>query len=237
MYVIRNEDNARYLKYDLRNGLNIRWVPEPQHASRFVTVGKARNFLVNNYRGYQKRIPTASSVKVEELEQCRSDAPQREQPVLPAGRSGQEEASGAQVIEIRTRSEAEACLAGLPSLVLLEQQILAMKRYYSNVLSLADQERNDLLLKIELDDRMNAADRAVLFKHLRETLRWRRTCKNMLELIHTCETSGFLDACRRLEEGMESVKQEIRNRRYAPRVLTDLFESSPDLRKEKGGIA
>lgn len=222
-YIIKNNERDTYLVFNLNGGLNIHWTKNAETASKFDSMGKAQNFLLHNYRPYLKKSKQPEEdMKVIELfpekREPIAEEPNRKDPVpvKPQPRA-----------EINTYAEAQSALDKLPSPGQLAAQIKGLMKYASDVLNLADQEKNDILHKIELEEKLNAAQRAMLFKQLREILQWRRTCKDMVALLNQYEESGFVTACVRLDAKLENFREQLANREYTPRILLDLFEDSP----------
>lgn len=221
-YIIKNNERDTYLVYNLNGGLNIHWTKNAETASKFDSMGKAQNFLLHNYRPYLKKSKQQEEdMKVIELfpeKKTIAEEPRKETPA-PANPKPR--------AEINTFEEARTCLDSLPSPGQLAAQINGLMKYASDVLSLADQEKNDILHKIELEEKLNAAQRAMLFKQLREILQWRRTCKDMVALLRQYNESGFVTACVRLDAKLDNFREQLANREYTPRILLDLFEDSP----------
>lgn len=199
-YIIKNNEKDTYLVYNLVGGLSIYWTKNAESASSFLTEGKAQNFILHNYKAYVRRKKvTEESISIVTLSEVQHP------------------------VEVNTYAEAQEQLDNLPSPGELASQIKALMKYAGNVLSLADQEKNDILHKIELEEKLNAAERAMLFKQLREILQWRRTCKDMVAFLNQYTESGFLTACERLDAKLANFREQMASRVYTPRVLTDLF--------------
>ena len=218
-YIIKNNERDTYLVYNLNGGLNIHWTKNAETASKFDSMGKAQNFLLHNYRPYLKKSKQQEEdMKVIELFPEKKPIAEEPRKETPAPANPKPRA------EINTFEEARTCLDSLPSPGQLAAQINGLMKYASDVLSLADQEKNDILHKIELEEKLNAAQRAMLFKQLREILQWRRTCKDLVALLRQYNESGFVTACVRLDAKLENFREQLANREYTPRILLDLFE-------------
>lgn len=204
-YVIQNKRSGTYIQTQTGNKLSCLWRANVEDATEFKTAGAAQNFILHNYTGFAKKNPAAPPVKELEIIPLMTQEEKTEQELLPMR-------SMVDYLDTVVRAEE------------IRRQLTELYDVYSTMLSYADLERNDILHKIELEEKISAPDRMVLFKRLREVLVHRRKCKDMCAYLQQYETSGFLEACAKLEEMNRDFAHNLEARTYKPRVLTELFE-------------
>ena len=210
MYVIRNKTGT-YLKHQLDGGMPVEWRTDVNRATMFKTTGAAMNFIQHNYKPFARKYASAPPAGDLAVVPLTVDTEETDKAPAPMG----------QVTErIRSAIHTDA----------LRQSITDLKETYASLLSYANQEKQDVLHKIELDGHLDAAQRAVLFKRLREILIYRRKCKDNLRYLEEYEATGFVEACARLEKMNREFSEMLESRRYIPRILTELFEKGSEAR-------
>lgn len=120
----------------------------------------------------------------------------------------------------------------------VEELLKLMKQFFENVdkeqqdlreeLSEKQLEQEDLLHEIELSD-LNAAESAKVMKKLKQVRKERRVIKNDLERIgliqHFTEKYNNKFICNEIAMLLKELRKQKEvqdNRKYSPRVLTDL---------------
>ena len=199
MYVIQNTRNGTYLDEKLQ------WRKDIANAQFFKTAGGAQNHIQHAYKPWLRKHPMAPGEK--------------ELKVVPL-RDAEEPAPLAE-------SSAESFTMGLASRIdaqRLKTQFEDLVEVYGSLLKYAEDEKRDILHKIELEQKLSAPERASLFKRLREVLIYRRQCKDMCEYLEKYRKTGFLEACARLEEANCAFAEHLQNRTYRPKILMELFE-------------
>lgn len=198
-FVIQNTRNGTYLDDKLQ------WRSDIANGMAFKSPGAAQNYVQHTYKPWLRKHPAAPSEKELEI------VPLRAGPEKAAlADDGAEDMS----VSITSRVDAEK----------LKTQFRDLVEIYNSLLKYAEEEKTDVLHKIELEEKLNAPQRASLFKRLREVLIYRRQCKDMVAYLREYEKTGVLEAFSKLEEANETFARHLRERKYQPRILTELFE-------------
>lgn len=204
-YVIQNKRTGTYIQTETGAKLKCFWRMNIEDATVFKTPGSAQNFILRNYTPFAKKNRAAPAV--EELEVVPLQTQQEKEPKI--------------AVPMRHISE---YLYNVVRVSEMKKQIKDLSAVYTSMLDYAQQEEKDILHKIELDDHLNAAQRATLFKRLREVLIHRRKCIDVCRYLTQYENSGFLEACEKLEKMNQDFVRNLESRKYVPRVLTELFQ-------------
>lgn len=209
-FVIQNTRNGTYLDH------RFQWRTDVANAMTFKSSGAVTNYLQHTYRPWLRKHPMAPGEK--EL-----------QPV-PLRSTEEKAALTEEAVENFTDK-----LASQTDAERMRSQFEDLRDIYASLLKYAEDEKLDVLHKIELEEKMDAAQRASLFKRLREVLKYRRQCKDMCEYLRQYEQSGILEANAKLEAMNKAFAEYLQKRNYTPRILTELFQNSPAQRRRDNG--
>lgn len=196
-YIIKKKDENKYL-WNSRNKNEWWWVAAPEQAWRFNTRFRAKCYL--RFTENAPKLDTEAEIVA----------------VLKSG-------AVMSVMEFASQEEAEACLESLRTLDGFNDKLIALTAYYSDRMSEMDLELSDLLHKVELDDSMNASERAVTHKKLRAVLKKRRAFKDGSQFVNLYHIAGIPAAMEKLNASIADYDQHIRLRTYRPRTNPALF--------------
>ena len=234
-YIIKNQIDGSYLTYGPKKTPQCRWVETLEDASKWDNMKKAQNFMNHNYRALMRFVPAkdAKIIPCETVsylqESCVDDTVTTtvcaEEEVVSTEESVEaEESVGVESDEIVDMEDAMRRLESLPNFDRVGREVRMLCKYFDGLMSENDGKVNDYLHKIELGERMSAADRAVLFKRLQETLRQRRTVKNIRKKLNLYYETSLLYSIDRFVRVNQALDERMANATYMPRVLTELFE-------------
>ena len=114
-----------------------------------------------------------------------------------------------------------------------------IEKMLSTQLANKEAERDDLLHEIEISG-LNAIEIMRVYKRLEKVLHERREIKDRMLLINTLKgysnkyiTKGILGDTKQAIHNIETLKKNIRTRKYTPRILKDLKCAGVQSEEEK----
>lgn len=247
-YIIKNQIDGSYLTYDPKKTPQCRWVETLEDASKWDNMKKAQNFMNHNYRALMRFVPAKDA----KIVPCHTVSHLEEKPIFTEAIDemdvfGQVEKQEDCVVntedvqntyEVDVEEEADDVIhdveeairrmEALPDLDAVGKEVRLLCRFFDAMNSEVDGMVNDYLHKIELGEGMNAAERAVIFKRLQETLRRRRVAKNMRKKLNIYYEVGLLDRINKFTSATRAVEERMANATYTPRALPELFGIQPD---------
>lgn len=249
-FVIKNHKDGSYLSYDPKRNPQCRWVEYPEDASHWGDLKRAHNFMTHNYTSLMRFVP-ASATSIIPLEtttvmaECPSSSFQEgggvgammdaegldnfteelddvEEEIAPVAYDSTH-SNGYFVPDVTDWDDAAHRMESLPNLGAMVAEVRALCRFFEAAHRQANMELTDIMHKIELDDHMSAAHRAMLFKRLRQTLRTRRVAKDNRKRLNLYYEAGVVGAAYKYGNISRACEDRLANRKYAPRALPELF--------------
>lgn len=203
-FVIYHPGKQRFLKYATNS-----WVTALKNATHFASAEKLENFMQNNYRFTCK------------------DVPKEELLFLDTANLTHGFHTSVSLTAESAQAEFEWLENTLNMILDETERLVALPQYYGELVRDLDLETQDVLHKIEFTNE-NVVSGFKRYKQLQDVRQRRRKAKDSLEFATLVLSSGLLTSMKTLREEIDKMKSEMENRKYKPRVLTELFEEDKE---------